>query len=217
MNELTNVQQNRVVKLSGSTLGNATTTITILRVLNAVNINSSGGLVFQFANSDIDERAFYDNFFFNASQYPENEAQAQSQYFRGVLSGNPDAFTLEEIAFLAKTMVQPNWTYPIVMSWEQWESICKTNTVAFPVLFSQLTPTGEPPTGTGNNPNDDPNNPNYPNEPGNTGTGSGNGSGIPVIQQETQIQKLIGSIPSGFWWSIAGGILVYFITRSIQK
>lgn len=145
----------RVVKLTGGTFSSATTQVKLLRVDGAVSINNAGELVFQFANSEVDERAFYENFFLSVSLYDENAAKSQANYFISTLASNPNAFTIEELAFLAKTMVSPNWTYPVFMTWEQWENICRTNTVAFATLFSQLqgpTPTG-PNTDTGTNTN----------------------------------------------------------------
>lgn len=203
----------RVVKLSGSVLGNATTSLKLLRVSGAVNVNSSGGLVFSFSQSDIDERAFYEGFFFSVGLFSENLAQSQALYFSGVLAANPTAFTLEEIAFLAKTLVYNNWTNSVLMTWEQWENICRTNTVAFATLFAQLVPTGQPPTGTGA----DPNNPNPPIEPGNTGTGTGKEPGTGIeIQKDNAFMSFLKSIPGSFWWSIGGGLILFFLTRKLS-
>lgn len=200
----------RVVKLSGSSLGNATTQIKIMRVLSAVNINPSGELVFQFANSEVDERAFYDNFFFSVGQYDENLAKSQANYFVQALANNPTAYTIEEIAFLAKTMIYSNWTSPVLMTWEQWENLCRTNTVAFATLFSQLTPTGTPPTGT-----NDPTMPTTPTTP-TTGTGTGSGTGID-LNQDNAFTAFLQSIPSAVWWALGGGLILFLITQKTSK
>lgn len=208
-----NTSTQRIVKLSGSSLGNATTQIKIGRVLGAVNVNSSGELVFSFSNSDLDERAFYENFFFSAGQYDENLAKAQANYFYSALIANPTAYTLEEIAFLAKTMVFSNWTSPVLMTWEQWENICRTNTVAFATLFSQLAPTGQPPT----NPNQPPVLPTDTTTNTNTGnTGTGSGTGID-LQQDSGFVAFFRSIPASFWWSLGGGLILFFLTRKLSE
>jgi hypothetical protein len=204
----------RVVKLSGSSLGSATTQIRIARVLAAVSVNSSGALVFQFANSEIDERAFYDAFFFSVGQYDENAAKSQANYFIATLANNPTAYTIEEIAFLAKTMVYSNWTSPVLMTWEQWENICRTNTVAFATLFSQLTPTGQPPTGT--NPND-PTSPTLPpTMPTTPTTPNGGGTGID-LQQDSSLTAFFKGIPAAVWWSLGSSLLLFFLTRKLSK
>ena len=158
----------RVVKLTSGTFSSATTQVKLLRVDNAVNINNAGQLVFQFAYSEVEERAFYDNFFLSVSLYDENAAKSQANYFVTTLANNPNAFTIEEVAFLAKTMVTPNWTYPVLMTWEQWENLCRTNTVAFATLFSQLT-AGNPPTG------------NSTGDSGNTNTNNGSPTLPPIV------------------------------------
>ena len=205
-----NTSTQRIVKLSGSSLGNATTQIKIGRVLGAVNVNSSGELVFSFSNSDLDERAFYENFFFSAGQYDENLAKAQANYFYSALIANPTAYTLEEIAFLAKTMVFSNWTSPVLMTWEQWENICRTNTVAFATLFSQLSPTNQPPT----NPNQPPVLPTDTTPPttGNTGTSTGID-----LQQDSGFVAFFRSIPVSFWWSLGGGLILFLLTRKLSE
>ena len=111
-------------RLTSGTFSSATTQVKLIRVDNAVNINNAGQLVFQFAYSEVEERAFYDNFFLSVSLYDENAAKSQANYFVTTLANNPNAFTIEEVAFLAKTMVTPNWTYPVLMTWEQWENLC---------------------------------------------------------------------------------------------
>lgn len=183
----------QVTKLSEGAFGKVFTVAMKARVFEAVKIEKSK-LVLNFLYSEADESAFYATFLDRVIQYTENQetARKNAQYLKGQIASNKQAYTLAEIAFLCKTILEPVWTAPLELTFAAWENIARVNPANLPIVVEQMlqnTPASDNPNPSG----------------GNTG-----GANTPTPQPaDTAVKSLT--------WSVLGGVIVYFITRLFPK
>ncbi len=198
-----NLNAEQVVKLHTGTLGAIATELMKRRIIDAVTIGQNGKLIFKFIESEANEATFYATFIDRVILYPENLAKPKAEYLKAQIAANPQTYTLPEIAFLCKILVLPYFTFPITMSFNEWENVARVNPANLPIVFEQLwnnipSPQTNPETGTGNTGNGTEN----------TNTGTGNTTNGETTQSNGA---------NSFIWSILGGIVVYFITRYFPK